>query len=384
MPINNQITGGNFTDASGAPLANGYLVFQLSQDEQSPAPGQITAGRKIQVTLDSSGNVPASPAVFMFANDSLNPANSYYKVSAYAANGQLVWGPQNQQVLSSPSPFNLNAWVPNSINTSSTPAPTIQLQTNEVMNGSQTLLDLHAGSGISLTDNGAGRVTVAASGSGGTVLTAGAAASAAGGTGSPATLALNVSTEGTVDWWACNQGPASSIGNFESTTPYTWKKNGVNRGKFTMVALDSGDGIGATPQIGNQTASPLLLTASAGDAARPFSNNPNRNCGLVTCNTSGNVGAGAAIRLWGDGLSHTYKFYVNIGNFSDTVTVTAHADDGSTADAVLSATETIGGAVWSFTFTAKIPASSSITVSAVVTTNNGTFAGAGFQAVTVF
>src|ERR1019366_5402150 len=41
------------------------------------------------------------------------------------------------------------------------PAPTgLTLQTNEVLNVSQTLLDLHASTGISLVDNGAGRVTV--------------------------------------------------------------------------------------------------------------------------------------------------------------------------------------------------------------------------------
>jgi len=38
------------------------------------------------------------------------------------------------------------------------------LQTNEVLNGSQTLLDLHAGNNITLTDNGLGQVTVAANG----------------------------------------------------------------------------------------------------------------------------------------------------------------------------------------------------------------------------
>jgi hypothetical protein len=164
MPINNQIVGGNFTDPSGAPLALGYLVFQLSQDEQSSIPGQITAGRKIQVALDTNGNIPVSPAVYLFANDALNPANSYYTVWAYSATGQLVWGPQVQQVLSSPSPFNANAWVPNSINTSAVPAPTITLQTNEVNNGSQTLLDLHGGAHITLTDNGSGRVTIDSTG----------------------------------------------------------------------------------------------------------------------------------------------------------------------------------------------------------------------------
>ncbi len=45
----------------------------------------------------------------------------------------------------------------------------IELQTNGVDNGSQTLLNLTAGSNITLTDNGAGRVTIASSGGGGSV-----------------------------------------------------------------------------------------------------------------------------------------------------------------------------------------------------------------------
>lgn len=166
MAINNQIIGGNFTDPSGVPLANGVLVFQLCQDEQSATPGQITAGRKIQVNLDSTGNVPASPAVYMFANDSLNPANSYYTVWAYSSVGQPVWGPQQQQVLSSPSPFNLSNWVPNAISSASIPAPTPLLETNGTPNGSQTKFNAVAGSGMTITDDGSGDITFASSGGG--------------------------------------------------------------------------------------------------------------------------------------------------------------------------------------------------------------------------
>jgi hypothetical protein len=207
MAISNQIIGGAFQDASGNPLANGTLVFELSQDEQSPTPGQIGASRKVTVTLDSTGNVPATPPVFVWANDSLNPLNSYYRVTAYSSVGQPVWGPQNQQVLSSPSPFNLNAWVPNSINLSATPAPTITLQTNEVANGSQTLLDLHAGSGISLTDDGAGRVTIAGAGSVGSLSGSISLFASQGNTQS-----LDLSTEGVLDWFATVNSVSGAAG----------------------------------------------------------------------------------------------------------------------------------------------------------------------------
>jgi hypothetical protein len=207
VAISNQIIGGGFQDAAGNPLANGTLIFELSQDEQSPTPGQIGASRKVTVTLDSTGNVPASPAVYIWANDSLNPLNSYYRVTAYTALGQPVWGPQNQQVLSSPSPFNLNAWVPNSINLSATPAPTITLQTNEVANGSQTLLDLHAGSGISLTDDGAGRVTIAGAGSVGSLSGSISLFASQGNTQS-----LDLSTEGVLDWFATVNSVSGAAG----------------------------------------------------------------------------------------------------------------------------------------------------------------------------
>ena len=48
-----------------------------------------------------------------------------------------------------------------------TGANPLLLQVNETNNGSQAVLDLHAGTNITLTDNGVGRVTIAASGGGG-------------------------------------------------------------------------------------------------------------------------------------------------------------------------------------------------------------------------
>jgi hypothetical protein len=247
MAINNQIIGGSFQDAAGNPLANGTLVFELSQDEQSPTPGQVGASRKIQVSLDSSGNVPSSPPVYVWANDSLNPLNSFYRVTAYSAIGQPIWGPQNQQVPSSPSPFSLGNWVPNSINLSATPAPsilletngtkngsqalldlhagsgisladngagrvtittpTITLQTNEVANGSQTLLDLHAGAGVTLTDNGAGRITIASAGSAGSLSGSISLFASQGNTQS-----LDLSTEGVLDWFATINSVSGAAG----------------------------------------------------------------------------------------------------------------------------------------------------------------------------
>ena len=111
-----QIIGGNFQDCAGNPLANGYLLFLLSQDGLVNGSSQVAAGREIKVILDSTGNVATSPAQYLWPNDVITPANTFYTVSAYTAAGQLVWGPNSQQVLSAPSPFDITVWVPSSVN----------------------------------------------------------------------------------------------------------------------------------------------------------------------------------------------------------------------------------------------------------------------------
>lgn len=114
MATKNQITGGAFQDSLGNLVANGYMTFELSQDVQVNSNTQIGAGRITTITLDASGNVAGTQSVW--PNDLLLPAGSFYLVSVYTAQGQLVWGPNAQQVLSTPSPFNIGAWVPASVN----------------------------------------------------------------------------------------------------------------------------------------------------------------------------------------------------------------------------------------------------------------------------
>lgn len=109
------ITGGGFQNSLGNPLADGYLIFQLSQDARVATNQQVVAGYKVTIPLDSSGNGSGS----IWANDVLSPAGTFYNVSAYSAEGQLVWGPNPQQVLSTPSPFNIGAWIPASVNVGS-------------------------------------------------------------------------------------------------------------------------------------------------------------------------------------------------------------------------------------------------------------------------
>lgn len=114
MAAINQIIGGNFQDAQGNLLANGYLLFELNQDAIVNTNTMICAGMIIQVPLDANGNVVTSPAYSFWTNDLITPINtsvgSYYLVSAYSAAGELVWGPISVQILSTPSPFNIGAW----------------------------------------------------------------------------------------------------------------------------------------------------------------------------------------------------------------------------------------------------------------------------------
>lgn len=125
-----QLSGGAFQDALGNVVANGYMLMQLSQDSQVTGASpevQVVAGNVIKILLDSNGNVQASPAQYIWPNDVLTPQNTYYTVSVYNTNGQLVWGPNSQQVLSSPSPFDIGTWSPAVVNISSTAVVTYDI-----------------------------------------------------------------------------------------------------------------------------------------------------------------------------------------------------------------------------------------------------------------
>ena len=107
----NQIVGGSFQDSEGNLLANGSLLFELSQDGVVNTHTKVCAGYTIHVPLNSSGSVASSPVQNLWPNDVLNPSGTFYTVTAYSASGERVWGPNYQSVLHTPSPFDLGAWV---------------------------------------------------------------------------------------------------------------------------------------------------------------------------------------------------------------------------------------------------------------------------------
>ena len=165
MPdMKTQLTGGNFEDFEGNALVSGYLTMVLDQDTQVNGNTQLCAGFTVTIPLDTTGNVvdTTSEKYYVWANNVMSPINNYYTVSAYAANGQLVWGPNVQQVTTDTA-FDVGTWVPDQL-TYWVPPPTgVTLQTNGILNGSQSILNLQNGTSITFADLGNGTVTASTS-----------------------------------------------------------------------------------------------------------------------------------------------------------------------------------------------------------------------------
>ncbi len=103
---------GGFQDFEGHPLANGYLIMELSHDENYQAgPYQVVAGLKQKIQLDSSGNI--NPTVNIWSNDVLSPQGSFYTVMAYKFDGTAAWRDEQFFIFAaSPNPFNPANLVP--------------------------------------------------------------------------------------------------------------------------------------------------------------------------------------------------------------------------------------------------------------------------------
>ena len=111
-----QLVGGPFQDALGNPLSNGYLVMQLQHDAVALNTGQIMGNMAVHIPLDINGYIQGTVLgnpIYIWPNNVLLPANGNYLIWAYDSSNRLAWdNPQVQQVLSSPNPFNVDAWVP--------------------------------------------------------------------------------------------------------------------------------------------------------------------------------------------------------------------------------------------------------------------------------
>lgn len=164
---NLQLINGGFTDSNGNVLNLGYLLFELSHDElYSAGPVQVCAGLKVKCQLNSTGNIPSSPAFMVYSNDLLTPSGSEYFVMAYKADGTKAWANEQLWNLSaSPSPLDVGTIVPSNPPASglSGGGSSLLLQTNGTNNSNQALLNIAAGTNVTVS-NTSGTTTINASG----------------------------------------------------------------------------------------------------------------------------------------------------------------------------------------------------------------------------
>lgn len=160
------LINGGFTDFEGSPLDMGYLVMALSHDEQyTVGLNQVVAGLKLRIALDSNGNIPASPATKVFANDAMLPSGSFYIVRAFKADGTEAWASEQfWTILSSPSTLDVGTIVPtNPPGGGGSGSSSLLLQTNGTNNTNQSLLNIAQGTNVTIT-NVSGTTTINASG----------------------------------------------------------------------------------------------------------------------------------------------------------------------------------------------------------------------------
>lgn len=153
-----ELTGGNFQDSEGNPLALGYFTMQLNQDG-SVNDSQVCSGLIITITLDGSGN--CNTGQYVWGNDAMSPANSYYKITVHAADGQIVWGPNNQQVTGSGT-FDVGSWTPNSVISWTPPLQVPQIQVDGTPFTSPALINFTDTASVTWVDAGGGQLEATA------------------------------------------------------------------------------------------------------------------------------------------------------------------------------------------------------------------------------
>ena len=155
-----QLTGGAFQDSMGNILVDGYLMMKLSSDEEVND-SLICSGIEIRIQLDASGNVVTSPAQSVWGNDVMLPVNSYYTVTGYAADGQVAWGPNGQQVIGTGT-FDTGTWIPNQVISWVPPLQVPTLEVNGVPTILQNLQNLVDSATVTFANIGGGEIQTTA------------------------------------------------------------------------------------------------------------------------------------------------------------------------------------------------------------------------------
>lgn len=96
------LQGGNFTDGSGVPVANGSVVLTLSNPAATIIATGGAATPQYIINLDSNGNIPLGTQVL--GNNELTPAGTFYTAQVFTlANGLGTQVGQNASWIVGPS-----------------------------------------------------------------------------------------------------------------------------------------------------------------------------------------------------------------------------------------------------------------------------------------
>lgn len=384
MPTACTVTG-TFQDATSASLqGNAFVRFRL-RNFAGFVPRVLGTAILVETQIDV---FPASNGTFstqLWGNDNIdpgaasNPPSTFYTIEFW--NGGRITSQANFSIVGSSFDLGTSAQTSAPSAPKNSAAPSILLETNGVKNGSQTKFNAVAGSGITITDDGAGDVTFAAATGGSSLTGAGSSVFAI----PTSTVTFNISTEGTIDW-ILQLGSASSETTFESPLGWTWKKLGASRGQFMSLALSPND-TNQGASINTLTVSPARINVTASDGAK-FANLPAINASFCAPgNSSTATLSGHRIIYPGDGSLRHFKIYVWTSRPLVDVQLVAHLLSGAVPDVSITRTNTnaADGAILLFQFQAQVLVGDSIAFDAQVLNLNGaTFAGAGIQAISVF
>lgn len=195
------VVTGTFKFPNGSPVANASFQWKLSSDAiEFSATSACIVPEIISGALDPSGNMTTT---FAF-NDVLSTtagASTFYQLTVKASNGGQVW---NEFYYLTGTAANLNVIAPGvggqpPVTTTAT-ATTILLETNNVTNTSQVVLNQLNGPGVALSANAVGGVTFSAN------LVAGSNITLSTSTANAITIAASVSSSGTTTPVPTGQG----------------------------------------------------------------------------------------------------------------------------------------------------------------------------------